>query len=71
MRWRSLALVAVTVLGGLGGCASEQWYGAGQLWQRQECNKMPDAQQRNRCMTGTSTSYDQYQRQRQATEGAK
>lgn len=66
MRAYVLALTAVATLGG---CASEQWYGAGQLWQRQECNKMLDAQQRSRCVASTSSSYEQYQRQRQATEG--
>jgi len=38
-------------------------YGAGQGWQRQECIKINDMQERNRCMASVSMSYDEYKRQ--------
>ena len=50
------------------GCSTQQAYGAGQAWQRQECSKINDAQERSRCMASASTSYDDYKRQ---ADGAK
>ncbi len=41
----------------------QQVYGAGQAWQRQECNRINDTEQRSRCMASSSTSYDEYKRQ--------
>jgi hypothetical protein len=46
----------------------KQAYGAGQAWQKQECNKIVDAQERSRCMARSSPSYEDYKRQ---TEAAK
>ncbi len=46
-------------------CSSRQAYGAGQGWQQNECSKVADMQERQRCMASASTSYDTYQRQRQ------
>ena len=48
-----------------GACSSRQAYGTGQAWQQNECGKIPDMQERQRCMGSASTSYDTYQRQRQ------
>ncbi len=45
------------------GCSSQQAYHSGQAWQRNECNKIIDAQERSRCLASTSTSYEEYQRQ--------
>ncbi len=58
---RSLAsaIVALATLG----CSSQQLYGVGQAWQRQECNRVQDAQERQRCMQSTATSFDEYRRQ--------
>jgi prophage tail gpP-like protein len=55
----------------LAACSSQQTYGLGQGWQRTECNKMPDADQRQRCMASAAMSFDEFQRQVQATQGAK
>lgn len=46
-------------------CSSRQAYDSGQAWQRNECGRIPDTQERQRCMNSASTSYDTYQRQRQ------
>jgi len=58
------ALVANLLLAGVvQGCSMQQVYGAGQAWQRQECNRINDTEQRSRCMASSSTSYDEYKRQ--------
>ncbi|MFZ2648987.1 MAG: hypothetical protein WA210_02675 [Burkholderiaceae bacterium] len=64
----SLALV-LCLAGLVQACSTQQAYGAGQAWQRQECNKIIDAQERGRCMASTNTSYDEYKRQAEAARG--
>jgi hypothetical protein len=63
----SMAFLALA----LHGCSSQQAYGAGQAWQRQECSRINDAQERNRCMASASTSYDDYKRQAEAARSGK
>lgn len=58
---RLLAWVALAA--GLAACSSQQLYSAGQAWQRSECHKLNDAQERNRCLASSATSYEQYQRE--------
>ena len=43
-------------------CSSQQSYATGQAWQQNECNKIIDMQDRERCMIRTRGSYDTYQR---------
>jgi len=63
MKAISLALPLVALLSTLGACSSQQLYGVGQAWQRNECFKINDQQQRSRCLSSTSTSYEQYKRE--------
>ena len=49
-------------------CSSQQLYASGQAQQRNECDKLVDFQERQRCMARANTSYETYQRQ---TEEAK
>lgn len=63
-----LALIASSFFAG---CSSQQAYGVGQTWQRNECYKINDAQERSRCMSSASTSYDEYKRQSDAAKGTK
>ncbi|QQB32341.1 hypothetical protein I6I07_16750 [Achromobacter deleyi] len=59
-----LACVAAATL--TSACSSRQAYDSGQAWQRNECGRIADTQERQRCMgSASSTSYDSYQRQRQ------
>jgi hypothetical protein len=53
------------------GCSSQQLYGAGQEWQRNECRKLNDSQERQRCMNSANTSYDDYQKQSDAAKAGK
>ncbi len=55
----------------LPGCSSQQVYGMGQAWQRNECYKIVDAQEHGRCMASTSMSYDEYKRRIEAIKDAK
>lgn len=53
------------------GCSSQQLYGVGQAWQRNECQRIADAQERSRCLQSTAKSYDDYQKEAAAAKGAK
>lgn len=67
MRQTLLLAAALAVTG----CASPQLYGAGQAWQRHECTKIPDMEQRQRCFRSTAMSYDEYQRQQAAAKAGR
>lgn len=66
MKDAALALAPTVLLIALCGCSSQQLYNAAQGWQRNECYKIADQQERSRCLASTSTSYEQYQRESQA-----
>lgn len=51
-----------------GGCSSQQLYGAGQQWQRTECNKLNDRDERTRCERSAATSYESYKSQAEAAK---
>ena len=44
-------------------CSSQQLYASGQAQQRNECDKIVDFQDRQKCMARANTSYETYQRQ--------
>lgn len=54
----------------LSACTSQQWYGAGQGWQKNECHKIIDANERSRCLKNADTNYDAYQRQADDAKGS-
>lgn len=66
MRTASLLLALGALAAGLAACSSQQLYSAGQAWQRAECHKLNDAQERSRCLGSSATSYEQYQRESKA-----
>ncbi len=45
------------------GCTTQQLYNTGQAWQRNECGRIMDQQERSRCLSSTSTSYEAYKQQ--------
>jgi hypothetical protein len=47
----------------LAACTSRQLYDSAQGWQRNECNRLVDLQDRKRCLESSATSYDEYKRQ--------
>ena len=56
-------LTALLVALSLSACTAEQAYYTGQAWQRNQCNKLPDKAEFDRCMSGTNTTYESYKRQ--------
>jgi hypothetical protein len=65
---KPVALLALVVLA-LGGCSNRMVYQTVQGWQQQECRKVADAAERQRCMASTAGSYDDYRRAREAARG--
>lgn len=53
------ALTAGTILAS-GGCTSEEIYYSTQHWQRQECRKLRGENDRARCETRPTMSYEEY-----------
>ncbi len=54
-------LLALAAL--LGACSSEQIYNAAAGWRRNECHRIGDAQQRERCLKEEADrSYDAYRK---------
>lgn len=61
-RFISGGLLAALALSGLAGCSTQQGYGAGQAWQRNECYKIAQLNDRQRCLQQVDRSYDDYQK---------
>jgi flagellar motility protein MotE (MotC chaperone) len=57
--WLLLGLVI-----GVGACTSDQRYGAVQTWQRQNCLKIQDAAERQRCLQQADLSRERYEQER-------
>jgi len=49
-------------------CTSQQAYTTGQAWQRNQCYRIMDQSEQERCLNSTTMSYEDYKRQ---TEGGK
>ena len=45
----------------LAGCSSQLLYATGQGWQKQECQRVLEREQRTRCEQSAATSYERYQ----------
>lgn len=66
---RRIAIVSSTfAMLALAACTGPQLYGTGQAWQRQQCDRLPDAQDRARCLERASVPQDVYQRDREAAQ---
>ena len=70
---KSLVMLAVApmALWALPGCSGRAVYQTMQGWQQQECRKLPEAAERQRCLGSTAASYDDYRRAREAAQGPK
>lgn len=58
-----LAAALLPILAMIAGCSTQQLYGTGQAWQRNECQRLVDQYERERCLSNANTSYDSYQKQ--------
>jgi hypothetical protein len=67
----SLAFLCLLVLvaAGPAGCSGEQAYSAGQSWQRNQCARLPDKAEYDRCMADANRSYDSYKREKDGSTG--
>jgi len=68
MHWLRISLIALAAIF-CAACSSAQLYGAGQAWQKAECNKIDDREERGRCMANANQPLDRYQRERDAAQG--
>lgn len=57
-----IGIVAAIVLT-ITGCAAQQLYTTGQAWQRNECYRMLDQLERERCLSNANTPYETYKKQ--------
>jgi hypothetical protein len=71
MRATLLVLLIAVQAVALSACTSRMAYESGQAWQRNECNKLTDVQERQRCMARVNMPYDRYQREADVARGAK
>jgi hypothetical protein len=65
------ALATFLLLIALAGCSSQQLYGAGPAWQRNECLRIADESARSRCLSNASIPHDQYERDSKAVSERK
>jgi hypothetical protein len=59
---------AVVASFSLAGCTWQHAYSAGQEWQRNACNRLIEATERERCLSSNSMSYDDYRRRTDAAK---
>lgn len=65
---RASVPAALVVAAVVAGCSLRQAYDSAQGWQRSACSRVVDAIERERCLASTTTTYDDYRRQRSAAE---
>lgn len=53
------------------GCTAQQLYSTGQSWQRNECTRMLDQLERERCLSNANTPYEAYKKQSGAADTRK
>jgi len=56
-------LLPLLVALSLPACTAERVYGSAQAWQQNQCHKIPDKAEFDRCMSKANTPYDSYKRQ--------
>lgn len=52
----------------LSACSGRNAYSIGQAWQRNQCFKLDDAQERSRCLSTANTQYEDYKRQTESSQ---
>jgi hypothetical protein len=58
--------VATILFGALSGCSSQQMYASGQGYQRNQCERLPDMGERQRCLEKANMSYEEYKKETRA-----
>lgn len=65
---RLTVLIGVAVALSAAGCSWQQAYLSAQGWQRNQCNRLVEPTEGERCLTNANMPYDDYRRR---TEGTK
>ena len=68
LRLTCLIGAAAAILSVASGCSWQQAYWASQGWQRNQCNRLVEQTERERCLRNANMPYEDYRRQ---TEGTK
>jgi hypothetical protein len=63
------ALMILLTVTQLAACSARQAYGSAQAWQRNECKKLIDKTDYDRCMSSAATDYETYRRQTEELKG--
>lgn len=63
MNSRILAIVVTVTMVTTTGCTTQQLYTTGQSWQRNQCTRLMDQQERERCLANAGASYETYKKQ--------
>jgi hypothetical protein len=66
--WRRGLAIGAAVLTVASGCSWQQGYLAAQEWQRNQCNRLIEQSERERCLSNTKMSYEDYRRQTEASK---
>lgn len=59
----TIACLAVILLNVLSACSSQQLYASGQGYQRNQCERLPDMGERQRCLEKANMSYEEYKKE--------
>ena len=62
-KYLSIAIIPI-VCSFSSGCTSQQLYGTGQEYQRNQCLHIPDKIESDKCLSKIDTSYDDYKREK-------
>jgi hypothetical protein len=60
--------LATILFAALSGCSSQQMYESGKGYQRNQCERLPDMGERQRCLEKANVSYEQYKKETKAGE---
>ena len=58
--------IAFLIALGAAACTPQQRYASGQNYQRQQCERLPDMGERQRCLEKANMSYEEYRKESQA-----
>lgn len=67
-RFLSVGSVGLCAAMMLGACSSQQIYDSGQAWQRNECQKLADKAERDRCLASNKDSFETYKKKSESTK---
>ena len=69
-RFARVPVLALCITFSVAGCTTQQTYNSAQSWQRNECHRQVDTIERERCIAGTTMTYDDYRRRRDRPQQA-